>query len=166
MSVLELYDGESRSRIWWKVVKRHTVFVAFLLSLSGSLLFFGLSGIHGPDVLIGIFIGAVILFLALWPILIGLSLLAPRLAFSFFYWNGWLVLMLLIPAFFFSALLLALLCVVLGLDLNRSPCIFIQVVGAVLPIALIAAAIFIKTLILYKRFKVVSQEKDKQSLPV
>ncbi len=152
MEVLELYDGESRSKVWWKVVRRHTIVIA---ALSPAFVFFALAALDAAPS--GIGVSGLVTFwlvvsLVFWPLLLGFSILAPRLAFSLYYWNGWLMLILLVPA---------LLASFIAGQIHGT--------NSVMPFAVFATVYAIgvgfKTAILYRRFTMAASEKGKQRLP-
>jgi hypothetical protein len=154
-SVGELYDGESRSRFWWKVVRRHSALLSALLSLLAPVWLVwldmrtGSGGGYGVEGLWILGLMVVVGFLIIWPVLLGVSLLAPRLAFSLFYWNAWLIAVLFTPATIIAALL------------SRWPLLaFTAFVGV------FASGIAIKTVILYRRFSIVAIDRGRQQLPL
>ncbi|HCA80966.1 MAG TPA: hypothetical protein DEP53_14655 [Bacteroidetes bacterium] len=152
MKILEIYDGESRSRAWWSVIRRHTAFFALALAVA-TLAGYGIliGSYAGGGVLDGVLISLAV-FLMAWPSLIGLSMLAPRFAFSLYYWNGWLFLILLFPAALVS-----------GFVLHTS----LGDIGAALTFfAVVIIAIAVKTAILHRRFTMVASDKGKQQLPL
>lgn len=59
----------------------------------------------GGRVLDGVLVSLAV-FLDSWPLLLGLSLVAPRFAISLCYWNGWLFLTLLLRAAIVSGIVL------------------------------------------------------------
>ena len=106
MDVLEIYDGESRSKEWWRTIKKHTAVLAIILSAIFCAMLFVYADIYGQGAILGYFGYTAIFFFGSWPILIGISMLFPRLSFSFFYWNGWLLAMFCLPSLILSIVLL------------------------------------------------------------
>ena len=95
----------------------------------------------------------------IWLILIALAMIMPRFAFAFFYWSVRLFFCVVLP----SAILIGFI----GLqtmkgDLGDS----IGPFWGFLSLPLYLVALFIKTKIIYSRFKIVSQDIDgRQMLP-
>ena len=160
MGVLELYDGESRSKEWWRTIKKHTAVVALMLSSLSCAILFVYADIYGQGAIAGYLGYTAVFFFGTWPILIGISMLFPRLSFSFFYWNGWLIAMFFIPSLVLSIILTTF---VFGISTNSQSVpkeiFFLQT-------AILVLTVLIKTAILYNRFKMVSREKNKQRLPI
>lgn len=149
-SIIELYDGESRTKLWWKIVRRHSAVLAVLFSLPAVAWLGAASGGGiGVEGLLGLGVILVLLSSVVWLILLAFSMAAPRVAFAAFYWNGWLIGLLFLPATVGAALLAS----------------SSSVLAWVFFIGLLGSAIAIKTVLLYRRFSIAASERGRQQLP-
>jgi len=154
-SPVELYDGELRSRAWWRLIRRYTAVYALLISLflAASLVWLDIgSGSGGPrpgaEVLLILALVIALPFLAIWPALLGLAMIAPRLSVALLLWNGRLVALLFAPA------------VILFVLVAWPP----AVVRLCLFAGVFVLAILLKTAILYYRHGIVASG-GRQQLP-
>ncbi len=160
MKILEIYDGESRSKVWWITIKKHTATLAIIVSSFVVSVFFILFDIYGTGAFSGALVYIIIMFVALWPLFIGISMINPRFSFSLFYWNGWLITMGFLPSLLLSFVVLI---VVFNIDTDSH---LFPIKVYIMQLILMVIAISIKTKILYNRYAMVGKNKNEQYLPL
>lgn len=156
MSVIELYDGEERTRYWWRVIIIHSILVPPAL-FGIYLLMLGYGDIAGFNIdALTPYVRLILLVFFLLPFFfIGMSLAFPRFMFAFYVWD-----FRMLP-----------ICVFIGYIFvwyfNENPrrgnydaqLIF---TNFVFPVLVWLGCILIKTILIYTRFSLVEREKGRQ----
>ncbi len=160
--MLDLYDGEQRTRKWWHVIITNSLAISFLLALgvafsqriwpsfSLNATLFGVEHALDAFALTGdLLLFVALWFLVIWPVLIGISFLFPRLAFCFFYGNVWILLLAIVPSAFLASYL--------GTSGASPPMLYPLLVGV---------TILVKTGVLLRRYRLVIDDRGRQRLPL
>ena len=160
MNILEIYNGEGRTDAWWSIIKKHTAILSALLAFISCIIFFFVADIYGSGAIIGLFFYTFIVFLLLWPIFIGISMLAPQISFALFYLNGWIIIILTIPI---NIIVYLVVTIAFNKNLDHTEDFSVVFFGTVLMLLIV---IVIKTIIILKRFRIMSPKNDKYHIPI
>jgi len=168
MGPVDLYNGENRTAYWWKMTMINSVITPlFIIALAFAIprlyILAGGSELSAWMVSVDNFIfdfhefGAV--FFSTCAILIGVfvlwALLCPNLSFSFYYWN--------LPLFFIVWPVVSGIHVLFklsnGWNIDMGTGLEYFHVFVTLPVFVWFLIVIVKTLVLYKRFRLVAEER-------
>jgi len=172
MGALELYDGEKRTAYWWKIITVNSIITPIfflclfiLLVLYGDAIGFKFNASWEKAILHflnqpshrnfipgALIVGTIILGFLLF----GLSLVYQNLMFSFFFWN--------IRLFFIvglaSSFIVIAIKIMFGSSISGTEEAFHIMIG--IPMLCWLIVVFIKTAIIFSKFKVVDQKEKKR----
>lgn len=180
MSMIDLYDGETRTAYWWKQITTNSILTpVFLFFLCNFLpLYLGyifkllkINNTKFAEIIMGLLssiglfiydpehygVNLIIFLVLLCAVFFALSLLKPNLAFSFYYWNPTLFVII----WFIGSPVIILYKISRGWKIMVASGSELFMVFFGIPVLIWFFIVPLKTWIIYKRFRIVAQDEGK-----